>query len=75
MKPQGWLRARRGASREWIVDLGAPARVGASPPVAVIVSASPLESAFEAPYADRAQAFGAGATKGPSSTSCGHSPS
>lgn len=45
------------------VDLGAPARVGALPPVAVIVSASPIESAFEAPYADRAQAFGTGATK------------
>jgi hypothetical protein len=38
-------------------------RGGALPPVAVVVSALPLESAFEAPYADRAQAFGTGATK------------
>jgi hypothetical protein len=45
------------------VGLGAPARVDAPPPVAVIVSALPIESAFEEPYADRAQAFGVGATR------------
>jgi len=37
--------------------------VGAPAAVAVILLPTPLESTFEAPFADRSQAFGAGATK------------
>ncbi len=40
-----------------------PAQVGAPAAVAVILLPTPLASTFEAPYADRSQAFGAGATK------------
>lgn len=42
---------------------GTPVQAGAPSAVAVIVLPAPLESAFEASYADRSRAFGAGATK------------